>query len=112
MDKGQRAKLLKGLDHVRQRPGMYFSSEVPAVVNFIEGFRLACALLGSVANYDAIYKQVIEERGWKWSSQPIWTQMKERGLNDDAIIAELFDIQMMLWQRIPNPQPLSIDNHS
>jgi hypothetical protein len=88
MDSEQQVKILKGLMHIRKRPGMYFSSEAPAVANFIDGFRVACALLGSVAEYDAVYKQVIKEHGWEWSSTALWTQMKARGLDDEAMITE------------------------
>jgi hypothetical protein len=112
MDSEQRAKILNGLTHIRKRPGMYFSPEAPAVANFIEGFRIACAVLGSIAEYDAVYKQVIIEHGWEWSSTALWIQMKARGLDDEAMIAELLDIQTAIWERIPLSQPMPLDNHS
>jgi hypothetical protein len=112
MNKEQQTKILKGLAHVRKRPGMYFSSGVPAVVNFIEGFRVACQLLGEIEDYDTIYNQIVVERGWEWSSQAIWIQMNERGLDDSAIIAELLDIQLAVWERVSTQQPASIDSNS
>ncbi len=100
VDRRQRENVLKVLDHVRKRPQMYISSEVPAVANFLEGFKLAYVLLNRAAEFEAIYVQVIQSRGWVQSSQAVWRQMQERGFDDEAIIAELLAIHSAVWEKI------------
>ncbi len=103
-------QLLDGLAHIRKRPLMYFSNQVPAVVNFIEGFKTACLLLEPASNYHAIYQQVIQERGWKLSAQAIWDQMQERGMDDQAVIAELLEIQHQVWTKLLPEADEAVDN--
>ena len=94
---GNQNPLLEGLEHIRKRPLMYFSNDVPAVVNFLEGFKTACLMLNAGFDYKTIYEQVAQERGWKNSPQGIWRQMQERGMNDAEVIAELLAIHQEIW---------------
>lgn len=92
--------LFAGWEHIRKRPLMYFSNDVPAVINFLEGFKTACLMLNPAFDYKAIYEQVIQEHGWKDSPQGIWHQMQERGMNDAEVIAELLTIHQKIWTQL------------
>ncbi len=98
--------LLAGWEHIRRRPLMYFSNDVPAVVNFLAGLRTACLLLNPAFDYETIYNQIIQERGWKNASQGIWRQMQERGMNDSEMIAELLAIHEEIWTHL-DPEVLN-----
>jgi hypothetical protein len=96
---GKRNPLMERLDHIRKRPLMYFSDQVPAVVNFLEGFTTAWVMLYPVSDFYSIREQVIREHGWEQSATPIWQQMKERGMDDAAIIDEMLAIYYEIWTR-------------
>lgn len=93
------------MEHMRKRPGMYFSSNVPAVVTFLQGFEMAFRLMNPDTNYDAIHKEIVLSRGWEYSAQPVWHQMQERGFDGEAIKAEMLAIYSAVWEKIINQQP-------
>lgn len=92
--------LLAGWEHIRKRPLMYFSNDVPAVVNFLEGFKTACLVLNPAFDYETIYQQVIREHGLEDSSQAIWRQLQERGLSDEEVISEMLAIHQEIWAQL------------
>lgn len=92
--------ILEALEHIRKRPLMYFSNDVPAVVNFLEGFTTACLLLKPVSDYNASYQTVIEARGWEYSAMPVWRQMKEQGMADATVVDELLAIHQEVWTQL------------
>lgn len=97
---GNQNMLLAGWEHICKRPLMYFSNDVPAVVNFLEGFKTACLMLNPAFDYKAIYGQVIQERGWKDSPQGIWRQMQERGMSDEEVISEMLAVYQEIWTQL------------
>lgn len=102
--------LLEGLAHIRKRPLMYFSDQVPAVVNFLEGFKTACLMMNPLFDYDSVYRVVLHERNWEYSAVPIWQQMQERGMDDAEIIAELLTIHQKIWTRLNLDTAQAVEN--
>jgi hypothetical protein len=90
-------ELMGALAHIRLRPGMYFSSEVPALQNFMYGFSIACAILGVDTGKEEA--QLWSEHGWKLSNHHPVTILKEQGLSDDEISAEIFSVLILALQR-------------
>jgi hypothetical protein len=80
-------KLLGVLTHMRLRPGMYFSSDMPGVYTYLNGFKTACHLLGVDIS---INESVIwSERGWKTGPLHPIKQMQEKGMSEAKITEEL-----------------------
>lgn len=92
--------ILEALEHVRKRPLMYFSDDVPAVVNFLAGFSLAWLTLNPESDFYAIREQIISEHGWEHSAAHIWRQMQEQGMDDAAVVDELLAIHQEIWARL------------
>jgi hypothetical protein len=100
MIKEQQENILRVLEHMRKRPGMYFSSEVPTVVTFFDGFKMACVILNPELDFDTLFKDVILNRGWEHSAQAVWRQMQERGFSDEAVIDEMIAIYTAVWEKV------------
>jgi hypothetical protein len=101
MDEKQRDNFLKVLEHLRKRPLMYFSSDAPAVANFLEGFTMAFLMSNPTTAFYQVRQEVIEERSWDGkSTQAVWHQMQERGYDDEAIITEMLAIYSIVLERI------------
>jgi hypothetical protein len=95
--KEQLETLVEGLAHVRLRPYMYFSDESPTLRTFMDGFSLACALLGVDVNKET--EEIWNERGWKDKYLHPITLMRKKGLSDDEINAEVFAVLILALQR-------------
>lgn len=91
---------VKVLEHIHKHPGMYFSGMAPAVVNFLEGFKLAIA----PEDFEPVYADVIRQRGWEISSKAVWQQMQEKGFDEDAVNAEMLAIYLDVWREIERQQ--------
>jgi hypothetical protein len=100
MNEEQKENMLKILEHIRKRPYMYFSTDVPAVATFLDGFKLAYSILNPDADFNAVFIQEILKRGWNHSAQAVWHQMRERGFDDEAMITELLAIHSAVWEKI------------
>jgi hypothetical protein len=100
MIKEQHENIVRVLEHIRKRPGMYFSSEVPTVVTFLDGFKTACVILDPELDFDALFKHVILNRGWEHGAQAVWSQMRERGFSEEAVVDEMIAIYTAVWEKI------------
>lgn len=100
MDEKQRDNFKKALDHLQKRPRMYFSSDAPAVANWLEGFKFAFLLLTPAPDFYEIFNEVVAARGWEHSPQAVWGQMQERGWDEDAINAEMLAIYNEVLERV------------
>lgn len=108
MNEKQREAFTKALEHLQKRPRMYFSADAPAVANFLEGFKFAYLLLMPSPDFYAVFKEVATRRGWEDSPQAVWGQMRERGFEEDAIIAEMLAIHMEVFEKITGQTGLEI----
>jgi predicted metal-dependent phosphotriesterase family hydrolase len=87
-------RVLEILRSARQRKAMYLMTiDAAAAENFLNGFNVACFACGLDVPLD-IKEQATVERGWTWlAARPI-AEMKARGLNEEAIVDELFAIEI------------------
>lgn len=101
MDEKQAHAVIEALEHIRKRPGMYFSDEFSAAINFITGFETACRVLFSeLERTTEVVQDVLAERGWQGNSTGfLWKEMETQGLEQSAIIEELLAIEIEIWKR-------------
>ena len=100
MDRNEKInELLDVLQFMREKPRMFFSG-VEAGNNFLRGFNIAAGLCLDLPSDDDIRGKVTTEKGWTWSSLPPWSEMKEQGLDDTAIIDEMLSIEIEVWKRL------------
>ncbi len=92
--------LVETLKHVQKRPAMYVSADVPPMVSFLSGFELASRMLLRDADYDRTLNAIIQQRGWKVSTVPLWDQMAERGMDAAAVVDELLSIHIAVWEAL------------
>jgi hypothetical protein len=102
MTDAQNTQILTILEHVRKRPGMYFSDQVPAVANFLNGFVLACSLFEETLRDNSAYHRALVARGWEITSTGVWVQMAERGYDEAAIIQEMLIIYEATFAHAPD----------
>lgn len=96
MQNGKHDVTIQVLEHIRKHPGMYFSEMAPAVVNFLEGFKIALA----PEVFDVVYADALRLRGWDVSSKAVWQQMREKNYDEEAINAEMLAIYLDVWREI------------
>jgi len=96
----RREAFMKALEHLQKRPHMYFSADAPAVANFLEGFKFAYLLLMPSPDFYLVFKEIATRRGWEDSPQAVWGQMRERGFDEEAIIAEMLAIHSEVFEKI------------
>jgi hypothetical protein len=98
LDEQKAKQILQVLQHMRLRPGMWFSDTVPPVVNTLIGMGIG------LGEYFHEHKDVVVERGWTVSSQHPALEMKARGMSDEAITHEILTIAIESLKRRYNLQ--------
>lgn len=90
------------LDHINKRPGMYMSDDLPTVVNFLTGLRLGLRAADSrlASAFEQQIASVEKTHGWAASPSGAWTRMRERGLDDKAIMTEILSIYAEAWDNV------------
>jgi|GEM_PF-2147195 len=98
--------ITKYLDEVRQRLQMFIDPVTPEMLKcFLDGFWAGCLATNDKLDvYDRIRfsMQVISERGWEVCSTSVAKEMRERGIDEEAIIEEMLQIEIDIWHRIGN----------
>ncbi len=97
LTKEQIEGLLTSFAHMRMRPQMYFSNDLPTVQNWLYGFEAACRLF-DIRVLDDVWK-IWHERGWSNGAMSGVPQMVKKGLSEDEIILEVFTILIIAVQR-------------
>jgi len=97
MDKERLEVLIGALAHVRLRPGMYFSDDVPAVMTFVHGFEFACHMFG--VELEPEYSEIWKGRGWKRSNLNPIHEMQRAGIPLPDIASEAFAVLILTIQR-------------
>jgi hypothetical protein len=92
-------RILEILRSARQRKPMYIQPvDVAAAENFLAGFHVGCFACGLEVPFE-IRERVTIERGWPWyAARPI-KEMRERGLNEEQIVDELFAMEIAGWEK-------------
>lgn len=88
------------LEDVRTVPRMFFGDDVPNVMNFLRGMQFLYGSLGIQDDYLTIFNSVAEERGWPIRAHHPYHYMVERGMDEDAITAEVLAIEIEVWKRM------------
>jgi hypothetical protein len=84
---------LRLIQAMTKRPAMYVEPVEPATVeNYLRGMRVGLALSG-VVSADHQYEEAASARGWKFRDASVVWHMRQAGLDEDAIVSELFHIQ-------------------
>jgi hypothetical protein len=94
--------MLPALDHFRKHPLMYVGIGIPDVQVYLNGLTHAFSLAYPDLNFQAMYEQVLKERGWLHSTRPAWVVMEEQGLAPDVIRQTLLDLHYETWKRLAN----------
>lgn len=92
---------IQALEYIHRHPGMFFSESAPAVVNFLEGFKMALA----PADFDVVYANILRKRGWDAAAKAVWEQMREQKYDEAAINAEMLAIYLDVWREIEGRSP-------
>ncbi|MCQ3930153.1 MAG: hypothetical protein DPW16_06805 [Chloroflexi bacterium] len=94
-------KLLESLEEVRQRPRLFFGEDVPPVLHFLWGFKLACEAAEIDKSYQDMYIKIQMERNWQINNalHPV-VLMARQGLAKDAIIQEALTLELETWKRL------------
>lgn len=102
-DRGRLPRLsfvLEVLKSVRSRKAMYLQElTVRSAEDFLSGFRTGCFARG-LAVAPEIHQRAMAERGWECSAALPSLQMRARGLSEEAIIDELFAIEIDCFERL------------
>ena len=92
------ARIAKGIEFLRtfrQRKRMYVQPvDVPNVESFLTGFRIGCMAAGLFGDHGP-WNRASERRGWACGAMSPADVMRERGLDDEAIMDELIEIEML-----------------
>lgn len=87
-------ELLQLLEGLAKRPSMYVNPvEVATVQSYLHGLEAGCSMAGLRVSREA-YAEAAKARGWKLRAMGIVWQMREQGLVEGEIIAELIAVQM------------------
>jgi hypothetical protein len=97
--------IIRFLETLREKPGMYIGSDVRALQHYLNGLATGCALCGvsqDTADKDwrAVLRQIVTERGWSWSEKHIVNTMYELGYPYQAIVNEAIAIEIEVWKRL------------
>lgn len=92
-------KILITFNHMLDRPYMYFSN-LKSAEDVLRGFSMALGICIGENDSFRIRGQVIQSRGWTWSSLPPWEEMRKAGMTEEEIIHQIVDIELSVWQRV------------
>ena len=104
------AELIRLLRHLGARPGLYICPvDVQNAQSFLGGVSFCVQVLTGPFSPEELGAAVVS-RGWRVSSRPVappeqWleSQMRQRGMSDAEIIAELAEIDAITLQRRAGP---------
>jgi hypothetical protein len=96
------------LEEIRNRKGMWIgTNEARDAQGFITGFVVACQKAGVPCEWKDLHLAGTD-RGWKSCAAGPILEMQSRGMSDEAIADELFNIAIRAFQRaaesVPNSQ--------
>jgi hypothetical protein len=86
------------LQFMREKSGMFFST-VSQADSHLRGFKIASKICLDLPDSTRFYATVITEHGWTWTSDGPWKEMREKGMDDTAIIDEMLSIEIEVWKR-------------
>lgn len=95
-------KAAEYLEKVAARPEMFVSPlDVQTLKSFLDGFTLGYLLAKDDLEFSdkvAVWKYVVEVRGWKVNSFGVNKEMRERGKSEKEIFEENLQIEIDVWK--------------
>jgi hypothetical protein len=82
----------------KQKEAFVHPLTIGGVEIYLSGFRAGCAACGAEIPKE-LRRKVLERRGWQRSAAGPVPQMQAKGMNDAAVLDELIEIEVELWQR-------------
>src|SRR5690349_19558364 len=93
--------LVRRLEEVRQRPWFWLGRVEPELATvFLFGITECMGVMIGSDLTREIRWQVVAERGWKGGSRGPSFHMRAAGLSEEAIVDELFAIEIEVWRRV------------
>src|SRR6266540_4309860 len=97
METSQINGVIDVLEDARKRKHMFLKDVDPsATINWLNGFMAAVSTLTGRMHHK-FHEQAYRQRGWEFSARGPWVEMQERGLEEDAIVDELFALEILAW---------------
>ncbi len=95
-----KTRIVELLEYVKSNPKMYLPDpdDRNAFDRFIDGFTLGLFACG-IQMPSAISNEVIEERGREINSRGQDEQIREKGLTDEEIFEENYEMMLETWRR-------------
>jgi hypothetical protein len=91
-------RILQILKSARQRKAMYLPNvDVASAETFLSGFEIGCSACGFEVPLE-VRKRVTTLRGWEWRATSPVDQMRERGVDEERIVEELFALEIAAWE--------------
>lgn len=87
MDAKQFKALIETLEHIRKRPGMYFTDDMASIDNFISGFYTAMTIFVNQDDSNQAFARLLHEKGLQ-PHKSIYQQLKAKGYNDTDAVHE------------------------
>lgn len=94
--------LIEVLEHMRKRPGMYFTLERSGFENFMNGVALGCAGSGIMlgrSEQDKIYFEILQKHNLAFRPMGIPHQLEEQGYPLEKIIDETLLIYIEILKK-------------
>jgi hypothetical protein len=95
----QAARAIKYLEYIRARPTLYVGPDLLAMMPFLEGFQVACVVLGFMTNDYTVRQAIWKKHRWHYSPRG-WLVMQDRGLDAAAIADALLHIEIDVWKHL------------
>lgn len=102
MDNNRVQRIIEVLESACARKRMYLSEvTVSSTMNFLGGFSVAAGIFGHQPSVE-IMKKAWEGRGWEFLATGPLAEMKSKGMTEDEIIEELFQLEIQTWKLVDN----------
>lgn len=83
----------------KQKEAFVHPLDINAIETYLAGFRAGCAACGAEIPKE-LRRKVLEKRGYQRAAAGPVPQMKAKGMAELAIMDELIDIEVELWQKL------------
>lgn len=98
MDPAQIAFVIEVLESARRRKPMYLAPvSVDSAVHLLYGFNLAFFTMGLQISH-ATRQQAYIRHGWRYTALGVWETMRKKGMSEEAIVDELFALEIEAWK--------------
>ena len=93
-------QLIQYLQEVEKHPRMFFSEDMPPVLSFIQGFRLACFAMDLQWQYFETYLEVQTALKYPVSALHFVGHLINEEMPEREIITKALELEILTWERI------------